>query len=65
MRDAVLLGPEVQEIEALRAIDLGRRPQLATALRLRSKGWIDLVNGVYLVTITGRPLLDRLTTSAA
>lgn len=61
MRDAVLEGPREDEVDALVAIVTGMnaRPSLALALRLRAKGWIDMVNGSYLVTITGRALLDR------
>lgn len=61
MRDAVLEGPRPEEIDALVAIVTGKRerPSLTVALRMRAKGWIDMANGVYLVTITGRALLDR------
>lgn len=60
MRDAVLQGPEADEIEALVAIVTRRaRPGLLMALRLRAKGWIDVANGAYLVTLSGRTLLDR------
>ena len=65
MRDTVLIGPEPGEIEALQAIAEGRRPNLAVALRLRAKGWIDLFEGAYLLTIPGRALVDRYIKSAA
>jgi hypothetical protein len=57
MRDAVLEGARPEEIEALAAIDRGRRPSLMVALRLRAKGWIDMIDGTYLITVTGRTLL--------
>jgi hypothetical protein len=57
MRDAVLEGVRPEEIEALVAIDRGRRPGLMVALRLRAKGWIDMIDGTYLITVTGRALL--------
>ena len=58
MRDAVLEGPRPEEIEALVAIDRGRRPGLMLALRLRAKGWIDMIDGEYLITVTGRTLMS-------
>jgi hypothetical protein len=63
MRDAVLEGPRPEEVDALVAIVTGKndRPSLTVALRLRAKGWIEMVNGHYLVTIAGRALLDRAT----
>ena len=61
MRDAVLEGPRPEEIDALMSIVTGKREHLSltVALRMRAKGWIDMVNGAYLVTIAGRALLDR------
>lgn len=61
VRDAILEGPRPEEIEALKSIVTGKpqRPLLTLALRLRAKGWVDMVNGTYLVTLTGRTLLDR------
>ena len=61
MRDAVLEGPKPEEIEALISIATGKqeRPRLSVALRLRAKGWIDMANGAYLVTLAGRALIDR------
>lgn len=57
MRDSVLEGVRPEEVEALLAIDEGRSPRLLVALRLRAKGWIDMIDGTYLITITGRTLL--------
>lgn len=58
MRDLVLEGIKPEDIKALEAVARGKRPTLMAALRLRAKGWVDMAGGMYLLTITGRAVLD-------
>ncbi len=59
--DAVLEGVRSSEVEQLRLLAQGRSAtaspqQLA---QIAAKGWLDTVNGVHLITLTGRALLER------
>lgn len=58
MQDVILEGLRPGELAALRDIDHGRgsmRPMDGLA----AKGWLEVVAGVPLITLTGRALLDR------
>lgn len=63
MPDVILEGLRPGELAALRDIDDGRgsvRPMDGLA----AKGWLEVVAGVPLITLTGRALLDRYQFSA-
>lgn len=61
MRDAVLAGPTPGEIVALvRLADDEIDPAPHLSASLRAKGWIITTpEGIALLTITGRTLIDR------
>lgn len=59
--DAVLEGVRPSEVEQLRLLAQGRSAtaspqQLA---QIAAKGWLDTVDGVHLITLTGRALLEH------
>ena len=60
--DLVLAGFDQNEVTALDGISYGHLevPEQIAA-KLQAKGWIDLVNGQMLLTLTGRTLLDQQT----
>lgn len=61
-RDIVLEGAKVMDVEQLRLLAGGQAvtasaQQLA---RIEAKGWLETVDGVHLITLTGRTLLDHV-----
>ncbi len=60
-RDAVLEGAHPSEIEVLSRLSAepSFHPDSALADRLEAKGWLERAGGAYLVTISGRTLVDR------
>ncbi|GLQ53637.1 hypothetical protein [Devosia nitrariae] len=60
-RDAVLEGANPNEIAALSRLgnQPGYMPSPDLAGSLQAKGWIDQAGDVYLLTITGRTLIER------
>jgi len=61
LRDAVLEGAYPSEIEVLSRLcsEPAFRPDNDLAERLQAKGWLEHVAGAYLLTISGRTLIDR------
>jgi hypothetical protein len=58
--DRILLGATSVDVDALVAIDAGKRVITAReADELRAKGWLDPNCEVPLITIAGRVLLER------
>lgn len=60
-RDAVLEGAKPFDVEQLRLLAQGRsatasEQQLAG---IEAKGWLETVDGIHLITLTGRALLER------
>lgn len=60
-RDVVLEGARRLDLEQLQLLAEG---QSATAsaqqlARIQAKGWLDMVAGIHLITLTGRALLER------
>ncbi len=59
-QDSILEGVVSSELAGLKSIAEGHNiPSGGGLARLAAKGWVDLVNGVLLITLTGRTLLDR------
>ncbi len=58
-RDEILEGVAGAELPALRSIAEGRPFAVAALARLQAKGWVDVVNGVPLITLTGRTLIEH------
>lgn len=59
--DVILEGVRPTELARLRELAAGGIAQAGQLHPLAAKGWIDLVGGVPLITLTGRTLLDRAT----
>lgn len=61
LRDAVLEGVRPSEIEVLSRLssEPAFHPDAALAERLEAKGWRERAGGSYLLTITGRTLIER------
>lgn len=60
-RDVVLEGVRPQDLEQLQLLAEGHSAtasdqQLA---RIEAKGWLETFDGVHLITLTGRALLER------
>lgn len=58
MQDVILEGLRPGELNILREIDHGSA-SIRSFDGLAAKGWLDVVGGVPLITLTGRTLLDR------
>jgi hypothetical protein len=60
MRDAILEGVKPHDVRQLRLLAEDRPGGSAESLeRLEAKGWVEVVGGVHLITLTGRALLER------
>jgi len=60
-RDAVLEGAKAFDLEQLQLLAQGRSAT-ASAQQLagiEAKGWLETVQGIHLITLTGRALLER------
>lgn len=60
-RDAVLEGAKAFDIEQLQLLAQGRSAT-ASAKQLagiEAKGWLETIQGIHLITLTGRTLIDR------
>lgn len=60
-RDAVLEGAKALDLEQLRLLAQGRSTT-ASAQQLagiEAKGWLETVQGIQLITLTGRTLIER------
>lgn len=58
MQDVILEGVQPGELKSLRDIDHGQA-SVRSLDGLAAKGWLEVVGGVTLITLTGRALLDR------
>lgn len=60
-RDVVLEGARTLDVEQLRLLAGGRSTTASAQqlARIEAKGWLETVDGVQLITLTGRALLDR------
>lgn len=58
--DAILEGVKPTEMACLKALAAGGtlETQLLVAA-LEAKGWVEMVGGVPIITLTGRALLDH------
>lgn len=58
-RDLVLEGARREELDLLRRISNGQMLNADDRLEaLQSKGWLDVFNGIALLTLSGRTLLE-------
>jgi len=60
-RDVVLEGARPFDLEQLQLLAQGRSATGSAQQleRIAAKGWLETVDGVHLITLTGRTLLDR------
>lgn len=58
--DLILEGVSAREVAALRALADGRAvPPRHDIVPLHAKGWVEVIGGAAVITLTGRALLDR------
>lgn len=60
-RDVVLEGVRALDLEQLQLLARGRAATASSQqlARIEAKGWLEIVDGIHLITLTGRTLLER------
>lgn len=60
-RDVVLEGVKTLDVEQLQLLVQGRSATASSQqlARIATKGWLETVDGIHLITLTGRTLLER------
>ena len=60
-RDVVLEGVKTLDVEQLQLLAQGRSATASSQqlARIAAKGWLETVDGIHLITLTGRTLLER------
>ena len=60
-QDIVLEGVRACELEQLRLLALGSSAtaSLQQLARIEATGWLETLDGVHLITLTGRAVLER------
>lgn len=58
--DLILEGVRAGELESLQALAQGQaRSSGPDIVPLHAKGWVEVIGGDVVITLTGRALLDR------
>lgn len=63
-KDLILAGVQPGDVASLRLLAAGTLPEGEAVYPLEAKGWVEVAQGVPLITLTGRALLERTAQSS-